>query len=113
MNRPMLRQTALALLFCLLPVGASLCLVLPAEGEEKKGVVTVETPEGLRFSLPPDWPVEKRNGVVGPIPLEEYLSRKFDGIEKRLKTLEEKISAIDLRMRVLEEESRKKAPLSS
>ena len=48
----------------------------------------VTTPEGLNFAIPEDMPIEKRNGVVAPIPFEEYSYFKF-------KKLEEKISALD------------------
>ena len=63
----------------------------------------VKTKDGLHFNVPPDWPVEERNGVVGPIPAEEYMARKFSGMDSRLKTLEQQVAGFDLRLRVLEE----------
>jgi hypothetical protein len=69
--------------------------------DAKKSVV--KTKDGLHFNVPPDWPIEERNGVVGPIPVEEYMARKFAGMESRLKTLEQQVAGYDLRLRVLEE----------
>ncbi len=62
-----------------------------------------KTREGLHFQVPEDWPIEKRNGVLGPIPIEEYLARKFSGIEHRLQELEKQTTGLDLRLRVMEE----------
>jgi hypothetical protein len=63
----------------------------------------VVTQQGLHFKLPEDWPIEKRNGVVAPIPVEEYLSSKTKLLESRIHTLEQQLSSMDLRMLVLEE----------
>ena len=66
--------------------------------------MTVEkTSEQLHFKLPPDWPIEKRAGMVQPIPVEEYLAMKFKALEARLQVLEQHLSGLDLRLRVLEE----------
>jgi len=59
----------------------------------------------LNFQLPPDWPIEKRNGMVAPIAVEEYLARKFASVEARLQKFEQQLSGMDLRLRVLEEQS--------
>lgn len=82
-------------------------LALPARGEcadeRGEGSTVVRTEEGLRFRLPADWPVEKRGSVVAPIPVEDYLSRKFSTLEARLRTLEQQLAGFDLRLRVIEE----------
>lgn len=77
-----------------------------AEPEDKNASATTvrKTAEGLHFQLPPDWPVEKRAGSVGPIPIEEYMARKFAAIDQRLKTLEQRVGSLDVRLCVLEEE---------
>ncbi|MCK5012449.1 MAG: hypothetical protein KAS66_01395 [Candidatus Omnitrophica bacterium] len=36
----------------------------------------------LRFQVPEDWPIEKRGGLMTPISTEEYVSFKFQEIEK-------------------------------
>ena len=81
--------------------------IAPAEIEsaDERGdsSTVVRTEEGLRFRLPADWPVEKRGSVVAPIPVEEYLSRKFSVLDARLRSLEQQLAAFDLRLRVVEE----------
>lgn len=74
-------------------------------GAEDRGdrSTVVRTEEGLRFRLPEDWPVEKRGSVVAPIPVEEYLSKKFSALEARLRALEQQLAGFDLRLRVVEE----------
>ena len=75
------------------------------------GPATVrKTKEQLHFELPPDWPVEKRGGIVGPIPVEEYLAMKFKRLESRLQTIEQHLNGLDLRLRVLEEASKSRSP---
>jgi len=64
------------------------------------------TQEGLHFNLPADWPIERRNGVVGPIPVEEYIAQKFKALEARLQAMEQRFNGFDVRLRVLEEESK-------
>ncbi len=59
--------------------------------------------KGVTFVLPPDWPIEERDGFTAPIPIEEYLARKFRTIESRLQMLEQRLSGFDLRLRILEQ----------
>ena len=93
--------------------GMSLGLALAASlrteaADSKEGAVTVQkTKEGLHFNLPPDWPVEKRGGVMAPIPIEEYLSRKFSAMSSQLQLLEQRLNGLDVRLRVVEEELKK------
>jgi hypothetical protein len=83
-----------------------------ADKRESDGMV-VKTEEGIRFKLPADWPIEKRNGIVAPIPVEEYLSKKLSAIESRLQQTEQQMGALDLRLRVIEEELKKPQRLKS
>jgi len=53
----------------------------------------VKTEKGLHFMVPEDWPVEKRDGIVIPVPVDEYVQAKFKLIEARLKTIEERLDA--------------------
>ena len=79
-----------------------------AEDSESSETATVhKTSDGLHFNVPPDWPIQKRNGVTGPIPIEEYLARKFKALESRLQALEQHLSSLDIRLRVVEEETKK------
>lgn len=87
-------------------VGLTVGVAAGATDSKPSASTVVKTKEGLRFNVPADWPIEERNGAVGPIPIEEYLAMKFSGIESRLRTLESQISGFELRLRVLEEESK-------
>ncbi len=51
----------------------------------------VRVVSGVGFSVPADWPIERRNGATGPIPIEEYMSMKFKRLEDRVRVLEEKL----------------------
>lgn len=53
---------------------------------------TVKTEKGLRFSVPVDWPVEEQNGIVAPIPIEEYITRKFRDITTHLERIDRELS---------------------
>ena len=96
----------------LLLAGAILAAALWASLAQAKDVppekpATIRTTkEGLHFNVPPDWPVEKRNGVVGPIPIEEYLARKFTSLEAQIQLLEQHLNGVDVRLRVLEERAK-------
>lgn len=86
---------ALLIGLCALPAGA--------EEETAERATVRKTKEQLHFELPADWPVEKRGGIVAPIPVEEYLAMKFKALELRLQTIEQRLNGFDLRLRVIEE----------
>ena len=68
-----------------------------------KPLMQRKTVKGVTFNLPPDWPIEERDGFTAPIPVEEYLARKFRRLESRLQMLEQRFSGFDLRLRILEQ----------
>ncbi len=74
-----------------------------AEKDTDETVLEKKSSKGLNFKLPPDWPVEERNGIVAPIPPEEYYGRKFNAVESRLQAVEKQTSSLELRLRALEE----------
>ena len=87
---------------------ASLCAGLvgtgPVWAEDGFGSAIVQKRvEGVMYTLPADWPIERRDGITGPIPVEQYLGRKFDALDERLKLIEQRISGFDLRLRILEQ----------
>lgn len=84
-----------------------LCLPGQAAEENEDKTTVVKTRDGLKFKVLTDWPIEKRNGVVAPIPIEEYLSKKFAAFQKRLHATEEQVASLEFRMRALEEELKK------
>jgi hypothetical protein len=92
---------------------AAVVAVGAAAEDRKQDATSVRTADGLHFQLPPDWPVEKRGGLVAPIPVEEYLTQKFSALENRMQSLEKQVSAFDIRMRVLEEQAKKEQRLKS
>ena len=102
--------TVLAVMLCLVAsIGQS---AVAADHDDATPKTVLKTQDGLRFELPADWPLEKRGGALGPIPVEAYLARKFAAIEIRLRMLEQQLGSTELRLRVLEE-SLKRAPLQS
>ena len=92
-----------------------ICLMLPAAVSYAAEVTDAEkatvrrSQEKLNFQLPPDWPIERRAGMVGPVPVEEYLAMKFKALDARLQTIEQQLNGLDLRLRVLEESAKKSA----
>lgn len=80
-----------------------------ARSSEQEDVTVEKTAERLHFKVPADWPVEKRGGVMAPIPIEEYLARKFKALEAQLQSIEQRVAGLDLRVRVLEEASKKQS----
>ncbi len=82
------------------------CWVVPVwAADERPASSTVrKTAQGLHFNVPADWPIEERNGAVGPVPVEEYLSMKFKAIEGRLQAMDQQVGGLDLRLRVVEEQ---------
>lgn len=97
------RIVAAGLLAGLLGSGA---LVRAADTEPKADATVVQSKSGLHFRVPADWPIEERGGVTAPIPIEEYVTRKFSTLESRIRTLEQQLSGSELRLRVLEEGQR-------
>lgn len=78
------------------------------EDDASKESVTVrKTADGLHFKVPPDWPIEKRGGITAPIPIEEYLARKFKALDVELQGLEQHLNGVEVRLRVLEEAEKK------
>ena len=85
-----------------------------AGAADKDAATARKTESGLHFQLPADWPIEKRGGIVGPIPVEEYVARKMTAMEGRLQGLEQQVGKMDIQVRVLEEGlKRQRVPLAS
>jgi len=74
-------------------------------------VLTVDDPgyaqntkskSGLNFNVPEDWPIEKRGGILGPIPTEEYMVIKFTEVEEEFQVIKAdsttKIEELQLRI---------------
>lgn len=65
--------------------------------EDEKGHV-VKNYRGLQFKVPEDWPIEKVGNAIGPIPIEDYMSRKFAELTERIKKQEETMAAMEKRL---------------
>ncbi len=50
------------------------------------------TQEGLHFTVPEEWPIEKRGGVLSPMPVEEYVVKRFQESESRITTISQDLS---------------------
>ncbi len=88
----------------LLALGMALSSIAAAEDTTlSDDTVTVRTEGAHRLLLPNDWPVEQKDGLVNPVPVEQYLSMKFDQVASRLEEIMQRMAAIDQRLRSVEE----------
>ena len=67
---------------------------------------TVTTKEGLSFRVPEDMPIEKRGGLLGPIPFDEYTYSKLKQIDTKIQGLNEKLDRIEKKMDEAKEEKK-------
>ena len=95
MTRTATRALALLMLVALQP-GTVLA-------EDSERATVRKSKEQLNFELPPDWPIERRGGLMQPIPVEEYLAMKFKAFDARLQGMEQRMQALDIRLRLLEQ----------
>ena len=87
----------------------SIWLNYPREARaDDENEYTVKTEKNLRFQVPQDWPIEERNGVIGPIPIEEYLSRKFADVNVQLTSLNQQMNLLEARLQKTENQLREK-----
>jgi len=47
----------------------------------------IKSKNGLNFNVPEDWPIEKRGGILSPIPTEEYILIKFTEVEEEFQVM--------------------------
>jgi len=96
------RLSSLSILGILLTVGACFFMAMISSSFAQNS----KKSKGLNFAVPEDWPIEKRGGIVGPIPTEEYITIKFkataeeirsikDNLEERVERLNEKLDMLD------------------
>ena len=98
-------------------MGASLAWSAQEEAEQKAEEVPnfpyqeVVTKEGLVFRVPQDMPIEKRGGILAPIPFDEYTYGKLKQIDHAIATLEARLTKLEEELSSLKKE--KGAPLKS
>ena len=80
--------SALALI-SIFPVPARAADVEHSDAYDNSTVVKVV--DGIRFQVPKDRPIEKMDGFIRPMPLDEYVSTKFSKLEERLQNMERSI----------------------
>ena len=68
--------------------------------------VTIRTEGAHRLLLPNDWPVEQKDGLVNPVPIEQYLSMKFSQVASRLDAVAQRMASMDQRLRNVEEQQK-------
>lgn len=102
-------------IFILAVFGICVWLELPnrVQAARDDDEVTVKKEKGLSFKVADDWPIEERNGLVGPIPIEEYVSIKFKDIRTQLSNLSQQMSVLDLRLQTVEKQLKTKNQLNS
>ena len=64
--------------------------------------VVVKNEAGHRMLLPKEWPIEHRHGVISPVPIEQYLSQKFDQVRDRFQGTDRRINRLEHRVEALE-----------
>ncbi len=77
-----------------------------ANETEATDPMVVKNYKGLQFKVPEDWPIEKVGNTIGPIPMEEYMSRKFADVNQRLKKQEEVLAKMEKRLETVERRKR-------
>ncbi len=103
-------KTGLLPLLALIFLPASVSLAADEISTEKE---MLKTKGGIRFNLPDDWPIEKHGAALGPVSVEEYVSRKLDAMEKEMSALEGKVSSLEKKIISMEEEQKKADRLRS
>jgi len=76
------------------------------ETNDEMNPYVVKSYEGIQFKVLKDWPIEKVGNRVGPIPMDEYLSRKFNDLTLRLKKQEDAMAAMEKRLATVERRKR-------
>lgn len=74
------------------------------ESKEENFNYQTTTKKGLVFRVPEDMPIEERNGIVQPIPFDEYMYGKFKKLEDRLEKIELQIGAVETRIENIEKQ---------
>lgn len=55
----------------------------------------IKTVNGLNFNVAKDRPIEKKNSIVAPMQVDQYVAMKFSKLEPRLQEMENRISRLE------------------
>lgn len=85
------------------------CLVIPPpalaqEAELTDEHMTVRTEANHNLLLPNDWPIQQKDGQLGPVPVEQYLSMKFGQVRAKTQAMDQRLAVLEERVRILEAE---------
>lgn len=85
------------------------------EDEEFEYKTVIKVVDGIKFDVPEDRPIERKDGVIGPMPMDKYVAFKFSKSEKRLEKIEDSIERIEEDLKLIRKdiESLKKHRISS
>jgi len=81
MDRVHFKRLMIGVMICFLSVFVILTVTISSYAQNTK------KKNGLNFQVPEDWPIEKRGGIVAPIPTEEYMSIKFKATEEEFQII--------------------------
>lgn len=81
---------------------------LPARSEDESTLtddeLVVRQEAGHRLLIPKDWPIERRDGVIQPASLPQYLSMKFSQMRAEFARVEQRLAALETRVATVESE---------
>jgi len=73
------------------------------EGDSNDETV-VKVVNGLKFQVPEDRSIERKNNIVAPVPIDKYIALKFSKLDSRLQEFEDKIDQIEKEISLLRQE---------
>ncbi|HPN72964.1 MAG TPA: hypothetical protein PKZ41_03105, partial [Candidatus Omnitrophota bacterium] len=68
-----------------------------------KAKVVVKTVSGVKFQVPEDMPIVRRNNTLMSLPTDEYVYWKFSKFEERVAAIEDRINRNEEEVNVLSE----------
>ncbi len=95
---------SVAVLLCVVSAGPARSLWAKDDPMTDDEVV-VKTDEGHHLLIPKDWPVEHAHGTIAPVPIEQYLSMKFDQVRDRFAQTDTRLDALGHRLDQLERDN--------
>ena len=81
MSKSFLKKLMIITIVCTVSVVMIVMMDRPSDAQNTK------KKSGLNFQVPEDWPIEKRGGILAPIPTEEYFLIKFKATEEEFQAI--------------------------
>ena len=69
----------------------------------KETDLVVTTKGNMRYLSLKDWPVKRKDGIAAPVSLEEYLSMKFGQLRDAFTATNQRLGALEQKLKQLEE----------